>query len=572
MENKKGFTLVELLAVIAILAILVILALPNVINLYNRAQKETFLTEVKKIHSEAEKKYISSSINGNTIKTINSEDDSKLDMTGEKLQYCINLNNSGKVISMKVSNHKWIASLEDGKSIEDLTIDDLEDGNLDGYKCTGTSSVPVPPAVYCTYNGTLTQGTEYVQGQYTYRYKQEKNDVNEDNLSVNWKNMNNDGWGVALTNPNSTDEVKTDDVCTYINDIPVTSMAGMFALSQASSIDLSGLNTSNVTNMTVMFSIAQAKNLDFSKFDTSNVTNMYGMFAYNNASQLDLRSFNTKKVSNMRLMFSNIQAASVNLSSFDTSNVTNMYGMFAYSNPTTLDLSNFNTSKVTDMTGMFNNNKAETINGLNNFNTSKVSSMNCMFCDSQVKNINLSSFDTSNVTDMNGMFLRTKVATLNISKFNTRKVTNMSWLFAESQLTTIEGLDKLNTSNVTDMHGMFQQSQLEMIDLSNFDTSKVINMDQMFMKSQAAILDLSSFDTSSATSINNMFENCQNLKTIYASNKFVTDNVAKSPYMFYGSTNLVGGNGTKYNSSYIDKTYARIDTASTPGYFTLKNN
>ena len=33
MKKKKGFTLVELLAVIAILAILVIIALPNVINM-----------------------------------------------------------------------------------------------------------------------------------------------------------------------------------------------------------------------------------------------------------------------------------------------------------------------------------------------------------------------------------------------------------------------------------------------------------------------------------------------------------------------------------------------------------
>ena len=43
--NKKGFTLVELLAVIAILAILVIIALPNVLSMYNEARKNTFVTE-----------------------------------------------------------------------------------------------------------------------------------------------------------------------------------------------------------------------------------------------------------------------------------------------------------------------------------------------------------------------------------------------------------------------------------------------------------------------------------------------------------------------------------------------
>ena len=134
MKNRNGFTLVELLAVIAILAILVIIALPNVINMYNRAQKQTFLTEAKKVYSESEKKYLSNAISGNKTKVINSEDSSKLDMTGKKLRYCVILNNNGKVTDMKVSNGKWVASLK-GKTIDDLTIDDLEDGNLDDYEC-----------------------------------------------------------------------------------------------------------------------------------------------------------------------------------------------------------------------------------------------------------------------------------------------------------------------------------------------------------------------------------------------------------------------------------------------------
>ena len=135
MKNRKGFTLVELLAVIAILAILVIIALPNVLNMYKKAQKEMFLTEAKKVYSEAEKKYLLNSISGKTSKVINSENNSKLDMTGKKLQYCIILNNSGKVSDMKVSNGKWIASLGGNEKLEDLTIDDLEEGNLDDYEC-----------------------------------------------------------------------------------------------------------------------------------------------------------------------------------------------------------------------------------------------------------------------------------------------------------------------------------------------------------------------------------------------------------------------------------------------------
>ena len=129
--NKKGFTLVELLAVIAILAILVIIALPNVLKMFNDAKKNSFLTEAKTIYSEVSKKYISESMKGNKLTYISSEDDTKLEMTGRDLQYCVLLNTDGSVKSMKVSNGEWIAELPAGKKITDLNASNVTEGNLD---------------------------------------------------------------------------------------------------------------------------------------------------------------------------------------------------------------------------------------------------------------------------------------------------------------------------------------------------------------------------------------------------------------------------------------------------------
>lgn len=68
-----------------------------------------------------------------------------------------------------------------------------------------------------------------------------------------------------------------------------------------------------------------------------------------------------------------------------------------------------------------------------------------------------------------------------------------------------------------------------------------------------------------------MFYETTNLKTIYTSNKFSTNSVAMSTDMFKEATNLVGGLGTKYDSTKTDKTYARVDGGtSNPGYFTTK--
>lgn len=54
--NKRGFTLVELLAVIALVAILSGLAIPNVITSVNNSRKASFLLDAKKMITIAESK------------------------------------------------------------------------------------------------------------------------------------------------------------------------------------------------------------------------------------------------------------------------------------------------------------------------------------------------------------------------------------------------------------------------------------------------------------------------------------------------------------------------------------
>ena len=207
--------------------------------------------------------------------------------------------------------------------------------------------------VFCTTNTELTQGAEYVNGQYTYRYMQEGKSSNS---GLAWQNITSDGWGVQLTDKTSTDAV-TSKVCTYINNKPITSMAYMFFRSQATTIDVSNFDTSKVINMDSMFYGSQATTLDVSNFNTSNVTNMSDMFDESQATTLDVSNFNTSNVTDMNSMFNGSQATTLDLSNFDTSNVTNMSGMFTSStNLKTIYVSNkFNTNNVTSSSGMFYN-------------------------------------------------------------------------------------------------------------------------------------------------------------------------------------------------------------------------
>ena len=167
---------------------------------------------------------------------------------------------------------------------------------------------------------------------------------------------------------------------------------------------------------------------------------------------------------------------------------------------------------------------------------------------------------------------------LDLSNVYTTKVTNMNNLFSFDYLGgdvehTIN-LSNFDTSKVTDMSYMFSGAlNLIGIDLSSFDTSNVTNMNNMFSYcTYLNVLNLSNFNTSKVTNMYDMFCECTSLATIYVSNSFVTTNVTNSTRMFSNTSKIVGGNGTTYDSSKIDKTYARIDKTNTPGYFTNIND
>jgi len=70
--NKKGFTLVELLAVIVILAIILVIAIPKINNNIRSSKESAFLSSAKSIVRELEYSNIeSSSLNRTSLSTFN---------------------------------------------------------------------------------------------------------------------------------------------------------------------------------------------------------------------------------------------------------------------------------------------------------------------------------------------------------------------------------------------------------------------------------------------------------------------------------------------------------------------
>ena len=344
------------------------------------------------------------------------------------------------------------------------------------------------------------------------------------------------------------------------------------------SLDVSKFDTSKATTMNSMFSkCGSLTSLNLSNFDTSSVTDMYFLF-YNckSLASLDISSFDTSSVTTMYAMFNTCSSlTSLDVSNFDTSSVTNMRSMFANCKSlTSLDLSNFDTKLVTTMYYMFASCSGLTYLNISNFDTSKVKYMEGMFNNcSRLVSLDVSNFDTSSVPNMQDMFAScSSLTSLDVSNFNTSSVTNMQGMFNSCNSLTSLDVSNFDTSSVTTMKSMFAYcTGLKSVNVSSFNTSKVTNMNYMFLEcSKITSLDLSSFSTESLKDTDQMFNRCYAISTIYVSDRWSNKNITNRQWMFGASPNLCGGNGTKFTAGNDSTTYARIDTAEAPGYFTYK--
>ena len=137
-KKKKGFTLIELMAVIAIIAILAAVLVPTVSGYIKRAKKTAIITQVRNVVSAVETynatagskdqiKEKDSSNNAVTLADIRTK-------VGADLLEVKSINKLPSTTPYKV----LIAINADTNSIKDISID--EDGVLSGYKTDWTNT------------------------------------------------------------------------------------------------------------------------------------------------------------------------------------------------------------------------------------------------------------------------------------------------------------------------------------------------------------------------------------------------------------------------------------------------
>ena len=386
-----------------------------------------------------------------------------------------------------------------------------------------------------------------------------------------------------------------------LNTDKVTDMHEMFAWSTSlEKLDLSPLNTENVTDMSGMFKYCTGlKELDLSNLYTVNVTNMKDMFSgCSKLTELDVRSFKTDKVTDMQQMFFNCSALTTIYCNSDWSlsqalsthtamfyncsvlkggngtayneyftnkmyarpDITGQAGYFTFKDDTEVYTAFDESTGI--LTYYYDNQRFSRDGRTEVYNPEKMRFKG--YRQKVTKAIIHSSMQDARLTSTKNMFCA-----------GTQMVGSHEEVYGLTNLSSVEGLDNLVTDYVEDMSGMFNScSRLESLDLSSFNTANVTNMSNMFYEcSSLTELNLNSFNTGKVTNMSNMFFMCMWLTTIYCSNPWNESTVlTSSTNMFEGCRSLVGGNGTKYDSSHTSVAYAHPDGgASNPGYFTANN-
>ena len=371
--KKRGFTLVELLAVIAILAILVIIALPNVLKMFRNAKENTFVTEVQEIVKTAEQKYISSSFSNGECKCFSSKaTDTKhnLDMNGRNnIEYYVEFNDNGQVINLIVKDDNYqfvsegevvniadIGSSTSGKTkktslaLESTEVPSCDESSEEETKndIKYTSMLKESVSREVNFLGSDVLKREDIESVITTNTKNvpegvlgstKVTDDNSENIMMWWTDTDGNGKYEVTIGGEGGVRANTDSSSLFMN------------LTNATSIDLTYLDTTEVTKIySMFFGCSKLQTITFGeKFRTSNVTDMEEMFAScSSITQLDL-------------------------SNFDTSNVTSMWGMFMNcSSLTDLDLNHFIIKDTTDLECMVENTNISDLNSiLPNYNNLK---------------------------------------------------------------------------------------------------------------------------------------------------------------------------------------------------------
>ena len=131
--NKKGFTLVELLAVVALMGVLVMILSTDVIETFKGTKKQNFVTETREVCREATNTFLRESIvtlQAKNYYKFGNDSSHALNLNGrQEFNYFIKVNTDGEVIGLLTWDGTYTIRIVNGYGIDPsiITESDIDD-------------------------------------------------------------------------------------------------------------------------------------------------------------------------------------------------------------------------------------------------------------------------------------------------------------------------------------------------------------------------------------------------------------------------------------------------------------
>ena len=131
--NKKGFTLVELLAVVALMGVLVIVLSTDVIDTFKGTKQQNFVTETREVCREATNTFLRESIvtlQAKNYYKFGNDNSHALNLNGrQEFNYFIKVNTDGEVIGLLTWDGTYTIRIVNGYGIDpaNITETDIDD-------------------------------------------------------------------------------------------------------------------------------------------------------------------------------------------------------------------------------------------------------------------------------------------------------------------------------------------------------------------------------------------------------------------------------------------------------------
>lgn len=521
MKSKKGFTLVELLAVIVILAIIMIIAIPSVLQIMYVSNKKNFENYLTRLNNETMKVVAEERLNGTFTESriYNIEKELGLSSTGDFKGYTLVVPKSDKVyITLYNKQFAFVAREYNKSNLKKIELVDKVDRNklTPEYLCS-----QVEECTECTYLAIDEEGNETINV-----ITPEKHEYDALlQTGYEWKNTMNKLVPIAqITEIRYSDTVPETKQTVSLNtsSVPVYMWNEGNIIYYSSEAEKIYLNS----NSNEMFKdLINCTRIDTDKFRFDEVTEASYMF-YNdqNLLSLDTTNWNFKNIVNLGRAFSNLKKIEkLDISNWNAKIIKNINHAFAgdVNLKGTLDFSKWSFTSLEQFAYTFS--ECENIEYiiLPKTNTKIVSLSGTWNYCKKLKHItNLETFDVSHVKLFNLTFkLCNSIDEINMSNWNMPNVTDMDWTFQQCFLVKELDFSGFNFSKLTKFNGMFYNTtNLERVIFKNKDFSNVTSMTNTFVASGIMEVDLSNAKMPKVTSMKTMFQSCSRLKRVNFSN------------------------------------------------------